>query len=316
MSFLTTLHLGEHEEMDSSAEVPSDPGVKERNKILRVTMTLVTLVAGIVPFVSYLTLVFPILGSHEATLADSFSAAAKAAGVDRTPVVQADFLNVRKGPGAEHPVMGQVMKGAKVTAVAEHEGWLKILTSQGEGWIDRRYVSSPLESMSIGDLRALLKSEGLDPKVAEGFQRLPPYSPWLPAIALLLVGCSLAVLLFARTRREVVALRCLVLVWTALSLYALVFHLLCAQTFRNALAEMSSATATGLAKEGLIGSLAGVAALAFASNIKVHVGPALYILTASGALASSLSLFLVPIERRRVIRPYRNPAEPRKYLDV
>src|SRR3989442_13102504 len=114
MSFLTTLHLGEHEEMDSSAEVPSDPGVKERNKILRVTMTLVTLVAGIVPFVSYLTLVFPILGSHEATLADSFSAAAKAAGVDRTPVVQADFLNVRKGPGAEHPVMGQVMKGAKV----------------------------------------------------------------------------------------------------------------------------------------------------------------------------------------------------------
>ena len=316
MSPLATLDLNGLDEDDSPAQLSSDPRLNERNKILKVAMTLVGLVAGIAPFVNYLTLELPILGAHEATLADSFTVAAKVRRADTSPVVQTDFLNVRKGPGIEYPAMGQILKGEKVTVAMEKDGWLKIATSQGEGWIDGRYVSSPLDSMNVGDLRTLLNKDDINPKLAEGFRRLPPYSAWLPAIALVLLACSLVFLPFTRNRREIASLRIVVFAWTVLSLYALVFHLLFVQTFRNTLADISGTAATNLGQTGVIDSLAGMAALAFTSNIRVHVGPALYILAASGAVMSSLSLFLIPTERHRVIRPYIDSTEPRKYLDL
>jgi len=77
MSPLTTLDLNGPDEDDSPAQLSSDPRPNERNKILKVAMTLVALVAGIAPFVNYLTLELPIFGAHEATLADSFTVAAK-----------------------------------------------------------------------------------------------------------------------------------------------------------------------------------------------------------------------------------------------
>jgi len=318
MSPLTTLDLSEREGFDPALVVPVDPRLKERNKILKVAMTLVALVAGIAPFLNYLTLEVPIWGPREATLADSFSSAARAAQVDKSPIVQADFLNVRTGPGVEYPAIGQIPKGAKVTVVAKQGGWLKIPTSQGEGWIDGDHVSLPLESMNMWDLLAELDKEGVAPALATGFRRLPPYSVWLPAVALVLVAASLTLLPFACTARELAALRAVLFTWTALSVYALVFHLLLVQAFRNTLGELAQMTATDLSRSqgGLIGALAGVATQAFASNIRAHVGPALYVLAASGALISSLSLFLIPLQRRKVIRPYRDPAEPTKYLDL
>jgi hypothetical protein len=307
-----TLDFGEHEE--SPGPVLLDPHLNERNKILKVAMTLVALVAAVTPFVNYVALELPILGVHEATLIESFSADNESAPVDNSPVVQADFLNVRRGPGVEYPAMGQIPKGTKVTVLTEQSGWLKILTSQGDGWIDARHVSSPLQSEDIRDLWDLMKNK--DPKFAAQFQRLPPYSPWLPAVALALLACSLVFLPFARSRLELAVLRCGVFSCTAISAYALVFHLFLAQTFRQAVTEFSTTAASDLSENGVIGSLAGMAALAFGSNIKIHVGPALYILAASGALMSALSLFLIPTERHESVQQYRDRTEPMRYLDL
>jgi hypothetical protein len=309
MSPLTTLDFGEHEE--SPGPVSLDPHLNERNKILKVAMTLVALVAAVAPFVNYVALELPILGVHESTLLESFSADNEPAPVDASPVVQADFLNVRRGPGVEYPAMGQIPKGTKVTVLAEQSGWLKILTSQGDGWIDARHVSSPLQSENIWDL---MKDK--DPKFAAKFQRLPPYSPWLPGVALMLLAGSLAFLPFARARLGLTVLRCSVFTCTAISAYALVFHLFLAQTFRQAVTEFSATAASDLSENGVIGSVAGMAALAFGSNIRIHVGPALYILAASAALMSALSLFLIPTEQRESVRPYRDPTDPMRYLDL
>jgi hypothetical protein len=314
MSPLTTLDLDRHDA--SSGTVLLDPRQSEKNKILKVAMTLVALVAAVAPFVNYVSLELPVLGAQDATLLDGLGVGNKSASVDTPPVVQADFLNVRKGPGVQYSSMGQVLKGTKVTAITEQDGWVKILTSQGEGWIDARYVSSPLPARDIRDLRDLMKIKDIDPKFAARFQRLPPYSPWLPAVALVLLACSLVFLPFARARSELTVLQCCVFAGAAVSAYALVFHLLLAQTFRHAVAELSATAASDLSQNGLIGSLAAVAALAFASSIKVHVGPALYILAASCALMAALSLFLIPIERRNVVLPYRDPTEPLRYLDL
>lgn len=311
---MTTLDFGEHEE--SLGPVFLGPHLNERNKILKVAMTLVALVAAVAPFVNYVALELPILGAQEATLIDSFSVANKSAPVDTAPVVEATFLNVRRGPGLQYPVMGQVLRGTKVTALAEESGWIKIPTSQGEGWIDAHYVSSPMESEGIGDLRDLMKVKDVDPKFAAQFQQLPPYSPWLPAVALVLLACSLVFLPFAQARGELAVLRCGVFACTTIAAYTLVFHLLLAQTFRQVVAELSATAASDLSESGLVGSLAGVAAVALASKIKVHVGPALYLLAASGALMSALSLFLIPTERRKRVQPHSNPAEPMSYFDL
>lgn len=315
MSPLTTLELSKPGNLDPILLVPVDPRLKERNKILKVAMTLVALVAGITPFMNYLTLEMPIFGPHEVTLADSFSAAAQIEELDKSPIVQADFLNVRRGPGVEYAKMGQVLKGTKVTVVAEQDGWLRIVTSEGEGWIDGDYVSSPLESMDIWDLSTALAKDGLNSDLAAGLRRIPPYSPWIPAAALALLAASLVFLLFASTGGGLAALRALLLAGTALSVYALVFHLLLVHAFRNALGELSRTTATDLSENGVFGALVGAATMALASNIRVHVGPALYVLAAAGALMLSFSLFLIPLPRREVLRLYSDPAEPMKYLD-
>jgi hypothetical protein len=328
MSPLTTLDLSEREDLDSDLQESVDLRLKERNKILKVAMTLVALVAGIAPFVNYLILEMPIFGLHEASLVDSFSAAARVGAaakaeapdtlgaVDETRVVDADVLNVRKGPGPEYPAMGQVTKGTRISVVGEERGWLKIPTSQGDGWIDAYYVSPPPGGMNLWDHLLALDKEGINPKLAAGIRRLPPYSPWIPAVALMLAAASLVFLPFGHTEIGLAALRTVLFTWALLSLYALVFHLLLVQGFRNTLGELSRATAADLSEAGPLGELAGVATQAFANNTRIHVGPALYVLAASGVLMSSLSLFLVVVQRRQLVRPYREPGEPMRYLDL
>lgn len=52
--------------------------------------------------------------------------------------VTADVLNVRMGPGAEHPIRTTVRKGEAYTIVEESGGWGRL--KSGAGWIDLRYT--------------------------------------------------------------------------------------------------------------------------------------------------------------------------------
>ncbi|MED1468974.1 N-acetylmuramoyl-L-alanine amidase [Bacillus salipaludis] len=56
--------------------------------------------------------------------------------------VNADFLNVRTGPGVSNPVIGKLDWGAKITVQAEQAGWAKIVSSSGiKGWVNDSYIT-------------------------------------------------------------------------------------------------------------------------------------------------------------------------------
>lgn len=59
-----------------------------------------------------------------------------------TFVVTADALNVRRGPGSEHPVVANLSKGTRVERLEAADGWLRIQTPDGiTGWISARFAA-------------------------------------------------------------------------------------------------------------------------------------------------------------------------------
>ena len=58
-----------------------------------------------------------------------------------TLTITADRLNVRQGPGSEHPVVANLSKGARVERLDEADGWLRVRTADGvTGWISARFA--------------------------------------------------------------------------------------------------------------------------------------------------------------------------------
>lgn len=58
-------------------------------------------------------------------------------------------LNVRKGPGTNHPIVGSLAGGSVVEVKEKSGGWVKVILSNGStGWISGQYVSSTNESVS------------------------------------------------------------------------------------------------------------------------------------------------------------------------
>lgn len=50
-------------------------------------------------------------------------------------------VNQRSGPGTNHAVMGQLAQGAKVRLLNRQNGWSKISSRLGEGWMSSSYLS-------------------------------------------------------------------------------------------------------------------------------------------------------------------------------
>ncbi len=67
-------------------------------------------------------------------------------GIETLPleVVVATRLNVRAGPGPEHPVVGKLAQGEQVRVLEELNGWKRIRPDAGglEGWVAGEYVRS------------------------------------------------------------------------------------------------------------------------------------------------------------------------------
>jgi uncharacterized protein YgiM (DUF1202 family) len=68
-------------------------------------------------------------------------------GIETLPleVVVASRLNVRAGPGAEHPVVGKLSRGEQVRVLEEADGWKRVRPDAGglEGWVAGEYLQSP-----------------------------------------------------------------------------------------------------------------------------------------------------------------------------
>ena len=52
----------------------------------------------------------------------------------------AHFLNVRRGPGTSHAAFTHVARGNTVTVLEFRNGWVRINTARGEGWIYAAYL--------------------------------------------------------------------------------------------------------------------------------------------------------------------------------
>ncbi len=58
--------------------------------------------------------------------------------------VVATRLNVRSGPGAEHPVVGKLTRGEQVRVLEETSGWKRVRPDVGgvEGWVAGEYLQT------------------------------------------------------------------------------------------------------------------------------------------------------------------------------
>ncbi len=67
-------------------------------------------------------------------------------GIESFPleVVVATRLNVRAGPGAEHPLVGKLARGEQVRVLEEDSGWKRVRPDAGglEGWVAGEYLQS------------------------------------------------------------------------------------------------------------------------------------------------------------------------------
>ena len=68
-------------------------------------------------------------------------------GIESFPleVVVVTRLNVRAGPGAEHPVVGKLSRGEQVRVLEEASGWKRVRPDVGglEGWVAGEFLHSP-----------------------------------------------------------------------------------------------------------------------------------------------------------------------------
>ena len=59
-------------------------------------------------------------------------------------------LNVRKGPGTGHEVIGSLKKGEQVTIIGEENGWYKINYGSGAGYVSKDYIGN-VQTIEIDD---------------------------------------------------------------------------------------------------------------------------------------------------------------------
>ena len=57
------------------------------------------------------------------------------------PLVTADTLNVRSGPGTDYDRVGTLKKGAQVTILEELDGWYQISSGDLTGYVSAQYIS-------------------------------------------------------------------------------------------------------------------------------------------------------------------------------
>ena len=57
-------------------------------------------------------------------------------------VVVASRLNVRSGPGAEHPIVGKLDRGTQVQVLEQADGWKRVRPEHGgpEGWVAGEFL--------------------------------------------------------------------------------------------------------------------------------------------------------------------------------
>jgi uncharacterized protein YgiM (DUF1202 family) len=77
--------------------------------------------------------------------------------------IVADSLNVRSGPGIEHPVLDWLEGGDQVEVLREENGWLKVEYSSFVGWIAGSYasLSSAVPEEEVAEVAAAEVSEEL-----------------------------------------------------------------------------------------------------------------------------------------------------------
>ncbi len=57
-------------------------------------------------------------------------------------VSNCSMLNVRSGPGTEHPVIGGLVAGAAISIISEENGWWKIKYNGGTGYVSGKYIDT------------------------------------------------------------------------------------------------------------------------------------------------------------------------------
>lgn len=66
---------------------------------------------------------------------------AKKVGTRVATVNPADGLNVRKEPGTDAPIMGQVPQNEELIVTEEADGWVKVKIEEGSGYVSGEYVT-------------------------------------------------------------------------------------------------------------------------------------------------------------------------------
>lgn len=61
--------------------------------------------------------------------------------VTSTQTVEAETLNAREGPGIEYDITGVLEAGQVVTVEDSGNDWVKIITSEFEGYVNKNYLS-------------------------------------------------------------------------------------------------------------------------------------------------------------------------------
>ena len=57
-----------------------------------------------------------------------------------TYIVNADFLNVRSGPGIKHPIVARLTNGTEITGQKSEDKWWQVNYANGSGYVDAKYL--------------------------------------------------------------------------------------------------------------------------------------------------------------------------------
>jgi len=105
-------------------------------------------------------LLVPIMGSVVGSVAVSGAYAQQAQALPRMVSLRAEKVNVRTGPGLQHPVSWVFkMKSMPVEIIAEFDTWRQIRDVEGEeGWIHRAMLTGR-RSLIITDVETAMREE-------------------------------------------------------------------------------------------------------------------------------------------------------------
>ncbi|RMG06671.1 MAG: hypothetical protein D6731_25205 [Planctomycetota bacterium] len=89
--------------------------------------------------------------------------------------VTASALNVRRGPGTAHPVLGQVHRGDRVQSVARSGAWHSVVAPGISGWVHGSYLRRVLPDGTVVSRAGFINL----PAAGEGFYSYQPaYRRW------------------------------------------------------------------------------------------------------------------------------------------